>query len=272
MSRFSRITIDTAIEVLVRDILHESGNNQTKFERFLMYFELEQVVPYTEWSIDSRITTFLRYIYTHQDEQGPLGANLIFEIIEYITEKAVQLGIDDTNFQKLVNYLKRNGYKVDDEGKLVRIMPETMQIAEKEDEIHRLLDKFGFDIAKGHLEQAIRSFTRDDWAGSNAQLRSFIESLFDSIAAKLGVNLASTSSSTRWEALSQLNPPFFSPHLNEWRLNSRDNKEMFVRGFFNRLHPQGSHPGLSDEDDCTFRHYLVTIVSWHYLRRLDNRI
>ena len=38
-----------------------------------------------------------------------------------------------------------------------------------------------------------------------------------------------------------------------------------------RSHPSGSHPGLSDEDDCTFRLHLVLLVSRLLLQRLRGR-
>ena len=41
-------------------------------------------------------------------------------------------------------------------------------------------------------------------------------------------------------------------------------------GLFNRLHPEGNHPGLSDEDDSTFRLHIVIIVARLLLRRYVN--
>jgi len=38
---------------------------------------------------------------------------------------------------------------------------------------------------------------------------------------------------------------------------------------FKRLHPQGAHPGLSDEEDSTFRLHMVLLLCWLFLRRLD---
>ncbi|MBI3463554.1 MAG: hypothetical protein HY000_10925 [Planctomycetes bacterium] len=37
-------------------------------------------------------------------------------------------------------------------------------------------------------------------------------------------------------------------------------RKNFINGVFNRLHPQGSHPGLLDEEDCTFWVHLVLLV------------
>jgi hypothetical protein len=130
--------------------------------------------------------------------------------------------------------------------------------------------KFRFDTAKGHFEQAISAYARGEWASANAQLRSFIESLFDSIAKLLTddkMNLPATGHQSR-EFLVKLNPPFLLTDLNEWEVGGKGG---FVQGFMRRLHPKGSHPGLSDEEDSTFRLYLVIIVASHYLRRLDKR-
>ena len=61
-------------------------------------------------------------------------------------------------------------------------------------------------------------------------------------------------------------PPFISRELNEWS----DDGKNFVNGTFKRVHPQGSHPGLSDEEDCTFRLHLVLLVARLFLRRLNS--
>jgi hypothetical protein len=274
MSQFSRVTIESAIE-LADELLDFSNkyNGRAEVERFLLLFNLEnEVLDTGDFRPGPRITALLNYLYTHDNEKGPLGANLVYEIIEYITERQVNRYRYTAKFLKLESYLKQlDGYRVNDDGKLEPIMPETMHLAEKNDELRSLLDKFRFSTAIGHLNQATSSFTRGEWASANGQLRTFVESLFNSIADKLVSNLPSASIN-KWEAISQINPPFFSPDLNEWRKPNDKGKETFVRGFFNRLHPLGPHPGLSEEEDCTFRLYLVTVVAWHYLRQLDRRI
>ena len=273
MSQFSRITIESAIE-LADELLDFSNkyNGRAEVERFLLRFNLDNVVPDPgDFRPGPRITLLLNYLYTHDDEKGPLGANLVYEIIEYITERQTKRYRYNPKLLKLESYLKQlDGYRINDDGKLEPILPESMQLAEKNDELRTLLDKFGFSTAKGHLNQATSCFARGDWPAANGQLRTFIESLFNSIADALVANL-SPNSNQKWEAISQINPPFFSPELNEWR-KPNDNKQTFVPGFWSRLHPMGPHPGLSDEDDCTFRLYLVTVVAWHYLRQLDRRI
>lgn len=61
---------------------------------------------------------------------------------------------------------------------------------------------------------------------------------------------------------------FLSTDLNEW-----DGKGLgFVNGLMKRLHPQGSHPGLSDADDSTFRLHIVLITARLLLARFDARM
>jgi hypothetical protein len=65
-----------------------------------------------------------------------------------------------------------------------------------------------------------------------------------------------------------LSPPFLSRDLNEWS----DDGKNFINGVFKRLHPQGSHPGLSDEEDYTFRLHLVLLIPRLLLRRLNTSL
>lgn len=169
-----------------------------------------------------------------------------------------------------MNALKHDGYTVD--GLKVRsVLPESVPVAQQEDEVTHLLRKHAFTTALGHLEQAIAAHTRGDWAAANGQLRSFAEELFDRIAHELsqGSTAALPTSHAHREWLANRSPTFFETQLNEWELGGKGG---FVQGFWRRLQPAGSHPGLSDEADCTFRLHLVIIVAGHYLRRFDQRI
>jgi hypothetical protein len=42
----------------------------------------------------------------------------------------------------------------------------------------------------------------------------------------------------------------------------------YVNSLFKMLHPHGSHPGLSDEDQCPFRLHIVLVTARTFLRRL----
>lgn len=72
----------------------------------------------------------------------------------------------------------------------------------------------------------------------------------------------------RFQKLSTSNPPLFSQALNE----SGDNGKNFLAGLWKRLHAEGSHPGISNEIDCTFRLQIVTATALYYMRIFDNGI
>jgi hypothetical protein len=76
------------------------------------------------------------------------------------------------------------------------------------------------------------------------------------------------SRQARRQCLANIVPAFLDRDLNEWR----DNGGGFVNGLMARLHPQGSHPGLSDDDDSTFRLHMVLLTARLMLTRFDNRV
>ena len=264
MAQFSRITTIEAIGSL--DYL-----THAEIGRFLLKFELEEVASEKLGSKTSRLNSLIKYLIDNPDKKGPFGGNLIFELIEELIERRLShypTPSIEEKLPKLVNSLKRDGYIIKD-GKLKTVLPENIQLTEKENELDLLLEKFRFATAKGHLKQAISAHTRSDWASANAQLRSFMESLFDSIAKRLtddkkGLPLSGYQKSC--ELLAKLNPPFLLSTLNEWVVNG---KGSFLQGLWKRLHPQGSHPGLSDEEDSTFRLHLIILTASYYLKRLD---
>lgn len=107
--------------------------------------------------------------------------------------------------------LARDGFTVED-GQLRRTLPQEPGLPQADDEAHALLEQYHSDVPLGHLNQAIAAHARGDWAAANAQLRAFVESLFDGIAKRLGAHLAlvvpAAGNQRRiWPA--QLNPPFF---------------------------------------------------------------
>ena len=59
---------------------------------------------------------------------------------------------------------------------------------------------------------------------------------------------------------------FFIQEYNEYLFNGTG----FVEGFWKRLHPEGSHPGLSEQSDSTFRLHLFILVIHYFLTRLNS--
>ena len=269
MPQFSRITIIEAIGLL-ESLTH------AELDRFLLKYGLERIAHQDLRPKTAKLNVVIKYLIYNPDKKGPLGANLTFEIIEDKLSSIFPLNLYAPllvreHLPKLVNSLKHDGYVITDGGELKTMLPESIKLVEKENELNSLLDKFKFITTKGHIDLAISAHTRGEWASANAQLRSFMESLFDSIADKLVGNKTTLPppGHQRCALLAKLNPPFFIPTLNEWEIGDKGG---FLQGLRKRLHPQGSHPGLSDEEDSTFRLHLVILTASYYLKRLDSRM
>jgi hypothetical protein len=245
--------------------------NHSEIERFTLRFDLDHVAPASLGSKANRVNAIIRYLIANPTILGPSHSNLILEAMEhllsvrltnpYLTEPlSIQL-------PKLAHSLGLDGYQIDPSAKILSILPSITPLAPRQTEVEQMLLKQRFTVANGHLQQAISAHTRGDWAAANAQIRSFIESLFSEFARVLITTGLGTTSYQRLEQLAQLNPPFIDQNLNEWDFSK---PKGFVQGFWNRLHPMGSHPGLSDEDDCTFRLQLSFLVAHRFLKRFEN--
>lgn len=154
---------------------------------------------------------------------------------------------------------------------LVRMLPSDvpeLDFREAESEVTSLLDRHGFTVAKGHLTQAISAFSRGEWSSANGELRNFYESYLNEIATGLGYS-GSGNSKSRRDYLGGLQPPFLLTHYNEWDPNNQ--KPQYVQGLMSRLHPHGGHPGLSEEEDATFRLQISLVTARLFLRRFDQR-
>lgn len=154
---------------------------------------------------------------------------------------------------------------------LVRMLPQDVpeiDFREGESEVILLLDKHGFAVSGGHLKQALSAFNRGEWSSANGELRNFYESYLNEIADKLGYSGAQNSRAKRDFLGSGVKPPFLLSEYNEWD----SQKTQYVQGLMNRMHPHGGHPGLSEEEDATFRLQISLITARLFLRRFDRRV
>ena len=147
-------------------------------------------------------------------------------------------------------------------------LPSEVDLPQAESELHTLLDMLGLTDVKGHLEQARENHSKGNWAAANSQLRSCFEALFDGIAVLIDSTKAGSlpTSHNRRQFLAGIDPPFFVKERGEWSDDGKD----FVNGLFKRLHSGGSHAGLSDEEDSTFRLHMVMIATRYFLHRAKN--
>jgi len=268
-SRFSRLTMLAAVAVLER--LTHAG-----LDVYHLELGLEGTGAGEGSGLGKRSATLAQFAVANPQFVTVSGSNLWDALVERAAEIAARLQTTTwTNSveyppdaTKLVRALERDGYVLRDGG-LVRSLPEFVDLPSADDEVHRLLDQFGMATARGHLNQAIQAHSDGQWAAANSQLRTFLECLLDDIAGRCDPEASTNAKSShgRRALLAATTPAFLYRELNEWA----DNGTGFVNGLFSRLHPEGSHPGLSSDEDCTFRLHTVLIAARLFLRRLVAR-
>ena len=269
MSQFSRRTIFAAIDVL------DSKLTQAETSRFLLKAgpEIHNAIKGEEVSIRKRMNHLYQFVVNHPDhstDDGPLEMVIVEKAVALIQKHCewyVDLESSDLppEMQTFRRVLQQDGFDIAD-GSLRSTLPKDIEMPSIESELVRLLEAHGFSTAKGHLDQAFDAHTRGNWAGANSQIRTFLDALFDEIAGKLDPNARTLKSGqARRAKLAKLE--FFSISLNEWD----DDGNGFINGLIRRLHPEGAHPGLSSEDDSTFRMHLVLLTAMLFLRRYDQK-
>lgn len=220
---------------------------------------------------ENKAMAAVRYLEDNPNAKGILGGDMAFEMVEEIIEiyadNSYYYDVSTGEFRgypKLKRLLLKDGFDIRD-GQLVRLVDSTIDYVKNESLLLKILGKYRFSIAEGHYIQAVNAFTRGDWAACNSQIRTFVEELLCKLAEDITGNSFNNSNSAR-TALSQSTPKLFYPELNEWLNNGQG----YFETFWKRLHPQGSHPGLSDEYDSMFRLNIVQISILEILRRYDN--
>lgn len=264
MARFSRRTVFEACNVL-GSVLSFHG----ELEDLLLRWELDILAENrSESTLHTRCRSLFRHLKDHPDAQsdGQLLSELVVEEAARRCARPRPTENQPEFVLLFIRSLERDGFTISYDGALRRTLPDAVNLPSTDDEVHALLDRYGLGIPKGHLDQAIDAHARGNWAGANSQIRTFYESLLDEIALRIDPQNApgKQPGEARRAHLANFNPPFLIRALNEWS----DDGKNFVNGMFKRLHPQGSHPGLSDEEDSTFRLHLVLLTARLFLRRL----
>lgn len=217
MAQFSRRTVVAATEAL-------AAWGHADIDQFALRYGLENVV--VGYSRLNKANALGRNLMRNPEARDEDGGNLSDSIVAAITGVCMQSCYGgyphafETNtfrerYAELYRGLERDGFTVDG-GQLRRALPNALDLPQADDEVHRLLDLYGFGVAAGHLDQGITAHSRGEWAGANAQFRVYVESLLDSVAERLANGAALPppgDERRRW--LVNRNPPFLFADLNE---------------------------------------------------------
>ncbi|ERM19629.1 hypothetical protein [Brevibacillus laterosporus] len=262
---FSRKTVIETIKI-------QNFKTHKEIDLFALTYELEEVA--IGESIQGRMNNVIQYLIRPETDKvrvTEIILDLIDEELQNFKKNQENYGDEETfegNFPRLFFSLRQDGFSIVDY-KVVRQMPETVDLAGNKDEVFSLLDKHEFFVLREHLEQALDNHSLGKWAAANAQLRAYTEGLFDTFADKIfGSTVAGKTSNVKRESLGRTNPPLLDPSLNELGQEGKN----FSNRLMKRLHPQGPHLGLSSDEDCTFRLQLVLLTSSYYLKKFDRGI
>ncbi len=267
--------------------------SKEEIERIFLVFNIDfHLYPTTNRnnSNSKRVNIILSHLKSTKTK-GPFSSSFQMDLLQYVVEnyyrdkekanvnrlyafaneKIVEFeDLFSFKFKKLSNSLKQDGFVIKGDY-IQKLLPQEIEEARIDSELISLLIKFNFHTTKGHLEQAINNHITSNWAGANSQFRTFIESILIEIVKYMLPENNCNSATSAINILSKtVSPPFLKEDLNE--VETSKCKKPFVEGLWKRLHPEGNHPGLSNEEDSTFR-YHITIVFAHYLlKRLEKRL
>ena len=108
------------------------------------------------------------------------------------------------------------------------------------------LEDQSMTIALRHLKQAAEAYERREWESSNAQLRSFLEAVFDQVA-RIRLGCTRTGGAARKELQAQ-------------GLLSSDEGRL-VQSFMAVAGCRGSHAGSSSQDEASGRWLIATGIA-----------
>lgn len=270
MGGFSRRTMVKAIDVL------DSHLSQAATSHLLITLgpEVNRAIRGEGVSVRKRMNDLMEFVDEHPaflTDDGLLESVLVGKAVTLVNSQFgedwwAETGWMPTAIEGFKYALQQDGFVVTN-GSLRPALPEELRLPDVEAELIRLLRKHNFITAEGHLEQAFDAHVSGNWASANAQIRTFLDALLDEIAEKIDPS-AHTIGSGHPRRAKLASKGFLSKYLNEWS----DDGKGFINGLVRRLHPQGAHPGLSDEDDSTFRLHMVLLTSALLLRRYDRNV
>jgi DNA-directed RNA polymerase subunit M/transcription elongation factor TFIIS len=109
-----------------------------------------------------------------------------------------------------------------------------------------LLRRHGLNTASRHFQAAEHAFAEKEWESANAQVRSYLEAIFEGVAAiRLGTVLTGGNARKRLE--------------DEGALAEKE--AAVVKAVLLLAHERGSHAGLSDPEDAAARRLLGFAVA-----------
>ena len=259
--------------------LLEGIQTNARIESLVLELGLEEFAG-GRGSIGKTVLALKSYASKHPDHRVETDYGEKF-LSRALVDKAIELvGWKRENshlWEKLKRYLELDGFALQEKiaerfGKvsvviegIIPALPASAQFQEAGSEIDALLAKFGLATARRHLDSARDNIVQSDWEAANGQCRTFLDAITDGIAEILfPVESGSkTSGLQRRQLLAEKG--FLSREKHEF---GDGGGQAFLPGLVKLLHPDGAHPGISNQDDALMRFQTVISTAWWLLKRL----
>lgn len=147
-----------------------------------------------------------------------------------------------------------DGWEFDEnDDRLVPTVP-SVRVTDEVTWIEVDLARRGWTTAAGHYRQAIEAFGSGNWASANSQLRAFFEELVRN-AGGIPAGAGTGHVQRAFDALQAAGRLVVG-------------EQQFGKDLWSLLHANGSHPGLSDQDESRFRLLALTGYARYLLERV----
>lgn len=235
----------------------EAGNTTTTMGTLFLKADVERWVPETAANKLDRAVKLLRNLRADNSKEANAGALELARLM-LTAGKADPTSYARTEpttwWRGLRDAIAADGWEFDEsDDRLVPTVP-ALQVTDELTWIESDLARRGWTTAAGHYRQAIDAFASGNWASANSQLRAFFEDLVRNAA---GIPPGAGTG--------QVQRAFDSLQANSKLVPGED---QFGKDLWKLLHANGSHPGLSDQDESRFR--LLTLTG--YARYLLSRV
>lgn len=146
------------------------------------------------------------------------------------------------------------------EGRVVSFLSPSVEPAREQGVLEARLEQYGFAVASHHMNSALDHASDSKWDSANGQVRHFLESICEAIAARIysGQGEAPVRGQAR-QFLAQ-----------EGFLSVKESD--LLKSLFQVLHGEGGHAGTSSSDDCHRRRLMAVSMANYYLERLDKLV
>lgn len=195
----------------------------------------------------------------------------LLEIIRLSVERIARPP-EDNKVLELRESLLSDGYELqfDPAGtrkcQLLPIDPDGIPVRAEITALEAELDQRGYDEAKEHYLSAVRHFTEQVHSSANGQLRNMVESLVKNLAIDHAGYVDTGKANQGSQAIKKLYVKGGRPPATIGDpLPERDGGGM-LQGIWDILHPNGSHPGLSNADEARIRMQLCAALARFLLK------